>query len=120
MSTLKSVKFKSLPSVDHIKTPKLQPYLKVIPPTRTESFKEDVKEIKREIAGLKAGQTEIKHTLGDLKGVCEDLTRCDVELNSIISDLKVQEGSLKVFNYELRANIERLETVLKSTQAKVV
>jgi len=48
-----------------IKTLKPQPYLKIIPFTWTECFKEDVKEIKREITSLKGGQFELVKTFGE-------------------------------------------------------
>jgi len=64
---------------------------------------------------LKAGQGEIKQTLADLHGVCENLGHCATELKSIILDLKIKEGTLKVTNGEFGANRVRLETALKTS-----
>jgi len=63
---------------------------------------------------LKASQAQTKRTLVDLKVVCEDLTRYAFELNNVISDMKVKEGSLKVINDKFGANVERLQTALKT------
>ncbi|KAJ8426124.1 hypothetical protein Cgig2_005769 [Carnegiea gigantea] len=82
--------------------------------SKSDWFKEDIKEISKELTGLKAGhQAENKKTLVDLKRFYEDLTHCACELNNVISYLKVKEGSLKVNNDEFRANVARLEMTLK-------
>jgi len=60
-------------STDDIENPKPHPYLKSIPPTWTEWFREDVKEIEGEIANLKEDQSELAKTFSNLEGVCEDL-----------------------------------------------
>ena len=45
-----------------------------------------------------------------------NLDRCATVLNSIISDLMVEEGASKVINDEFRANIARLETTSTTAQ----
>ena len=45
--------------------------------------------------------------------MCEDLAQCAFELKSVVSDLKVEKGSLKVINGEFGANATRLEMTLK-------
>ena len=48
----------------------------------------------------------------------ENLKRFITELKSTISDLKVQEGTLKVINDEFVANVVRLEKALKTARAE--
>ena len=128
-TTVKSLKLKPLCSghrkheheisANDIRTPPPQLYLKMIPRPWIEWFKRDLKEIKGEITILKHGQGGIKKTLANLKGVHENLNGCATELKSIISNLKVEEGTLKVINDEFRANVTRLETTLKTAQVDV-
>ena len=54
--------------------------------------------------------------LRNLKGACEDLSRCAIEFEDVIPYLKQDEGSLKVVNDEFAANVEWLEMVLKFPQ----
>ena len=54
----------------------------------------------------------------DLKGVGESLKGCAIELRSIISNLKVEEETLKVIKDEFRKNIVQVEKALKTTQAE--
>jgi len=76
-----------------------------------------VKEIKERL--LVAFQTEIIQTLRNLKGVFEDLTRHVAELYDVLSNLKLEEGSLKVLNDEFEANVKRLKATLKFAQVEI-
>ena len=76
--------------------------------------------IKGEHASLKTSQDKMKKTLVDIKAVSEELNWCASKPNDVISDLKVEKGSLKILNDEFKANVLRLETTLKATQEEVV
>ena len=64
---------------------------------------------------MTTNQAKVKKTMFDLKGMCQDLGQCAYELNSVVLDLKLEEGSLKMINDEFGANVIRLEMALKTT-----
>jgi len=96
-----------------------RPHLEIIPPTWTEWFKEYANENKGKIASLQEGQSELVKLLENLKGVCEDLLKYAAKFKDVLSDLKVEEGLLKVLNGEFGANLERLETAFNSGQVEL-
>jgi len=58
------------------------------------------------------------NTFENLKRVCDDLLKCASDFKDVLSNLKVEEESLKVLNDEFKANVKRWEMTLNSTQAK--
>ena len=49
-----------------------------------------------------------------LRAICVYLTQCVSKLSSVILDLKVEQGSLKVSNDDFGANVARLKMMLKT------
>jgi len=51
--------------------------------------------------------------------VCEDLLKHDVDFKDVLSDLKEEERSSKVFNDKFGENMELLKTTLKSSEVEL-
>ena len=55
-------------------------------------------------------------TSGNLKRVCEGLSKWAFEFKNDLSDIKVEEGYLKVLNDMFAVNVEHLQMALKFVQ----
>ena len=71
-----------------------------------------------QIASLQEGQFELVKSLGNLRGVYENLKKSAADFKGVLLDLKIEEGLVKLLNNEFGASVEWLETVLKLPQAK--